>query len=172
MLSHGLSSKDITDKDRERILKRVFFGKDDECWMSSFARTKKEGHQYPMAHLGKRMRNVSQIMYVLYNGDINAGMFVLHSCDNPNCVNPNHLRVGTPRDNVIDREKRKRNKKSLTFLNKNKTHCLRGHKFTHKNTIKTIRNGNLKRACRICKNLTRRLWRKRKKLDVNSFFVD
>jgi len=40
--------------------------------------------------------------------DLPRKLFVLHSCDNPSCVNPNHLRLGTQRDNVRDAIIRKR----------------------------------------------------------------
>lgn len=40
--------------------------------------------------------------------EIPTGFFVLHSCDNPRCVNPEHLRLGTPKDNVDDMYARNR----------------------------------------------------------------
>lgn len=42
----------------------------------------------------------------MFVGPIPEGMLVLHSCDNPRCVNPVHLRVGTVSDNASDREQR------------------------------------------------------------------
>lgn len=40
--------------------------------------------------------------YSLHKGDIPAGMVVMHSCDNKRCVNPDHLSLGTPKDNTQD----------------------------------------------------------------------
>jgi len=45
----------------------------------------------------------------IHNGDIPDGMFVLHSCDNPACVNPDHLFLGTNQDNVDDMMRKGRN---------------------------------------------------------------
>jgi len=47
-----------------------------------------------------------RIAYILENGPIPLGLWVRHRCDNPKCVFPNHLEVGTALDNYRDREKR------------------------------------------------------------------
>ncbi len=44
--------------------------------------------------------------YQLYVGDIPSNLKVLHKCDNPLCVNPNHLFLGTQLDNIKDRDKK------------------------------------------------------------------
>lgn len=49
--------------------------------------------------------------YRLFKGEIKEEMFVLHSCDNPNCVNPEHLREGLAIDNITDMVDRGRNAK-------------------------------------------------------------
>jgi hypothetical protein len=44
-----------------------------------------------------------RVAYMLTHGDIHAGMHILHSCHNPGCCNPAHLRAGTNQENMDDR---------------------------------------------------------------------
>ncbi len=50
---------------------------------------------------GKRFF-VHRLVYQLTKGAIPSGMVVMHKCDNPACCNPNHLTIGTPKDNTRD----------------------------------------------------------------------
>ena len=49
-----------------------------------------------------RQLGAHRVAYVEFIGDIDAGMVVMHSCDNPACINPNHLSLGTVKQNVHD----------------------------------------------------------------------
>ena len=49
--------------------------------------------------------------WTIHNGPIPKGMFVCHHCDNPVCVNPAHLFLGTPKDNTDDRDSKGRQAK-------------------------------------------------------------
>lgn len=49
-----------------------------------------------------------RIVFLLANGELPEGKWILHHCDNPGCVNPSHLYAGTHADNMRDAAERKR----------------------------------------------------------------
>ncbi len=63
-----------------------------------------------MPALKSKKRGAHQVSYEAYHGAIPKGLVVRHTCDNPLCINPDHLILGTQADNVSDREARGRRK--------------------------------------------------------------
>jgi hypothetical protein len=81
--------------------------------------------------------------YIVAKGSVPPGMVVRHTCDNPPCINPEHLLIGTKADNAADMVERRRHWRH------NQTHCKRGHPLTEDNIVK-FSDGRTERRCLTC----------------------
>lgn len=80
----------------------TYVNKTNDCWLWTGRRDGSFG--YGMY----KTEGAHRVSYRLAHGGIPVGAYVLHSCDTPACVNPDHLRVGTQADNMRDRKERDR----------------------------------------------------------------
>lgn len=129
--------------------------KEQDCWIWTGAR-------HPFGHglfmwEGKN-QYVHRISWQLHKGPIPDGLYVCHTCDNPPCVNPDHLWIGTCGDNLRDMAAKGRHAKPMSKI----THCPQGHEYSKDNTRITIRkdrNLAVERSCKTCALERTRQWR-------------
>lgn len=82
--------------------------KTDNCWIWKGFRYKKN---YGGFRLDNKHIKAHRYSYFLHYGYIDDHSFILHSCDNPLCVRPDHLRLGTHKENMQDMVNRNRQAK-------------------------------------------------------------
>ena len=91
----------ISDKDIERFWSKVDIRNTDGCWNWIASKNKKGYGEFYLKNVPHL--HAHQISWMIVRGNISNGMCVLHKCDNPSCVNPTHLFLGTNQDNVNDK---------------------------------------------------------------------
>lgn len=97
------------DRDKKDAIQAKFMRRVDtcgSCWIWNGSRNKRTGYGH-FCH-GQMNDLAHRVMYMLWFGEIPDGLVVRHSCDNPSCVKPDHLKIGTQAENVSDMVERGR----------------------------------------------------------------
>lgn len=143
----------------QRLFTYVTINKETNCYEWKGSKSKEYGQ---MNYRG-RMQLTHRLSYAFSRGIPMHEMeelrkeyklIVMHKCDNPICINPEHLRLGSLKDNQNDSVSKNRNNNQNSI----RTHCRKGHLF------------NAKRKCTICRNeyARNRYHRKKNSLATNN----
>lgn len=104
---------------------------------------------YGQVSVRNKRWGLHRLSYTWHKGPIPAGLQVCHECDNPRCWNPDHLWIGTNRENQDDAHAKGRKRAQSA------THCDRGHEFTPENTRRYGKAA--RRTCLICQRARMRI---------------
>jgi hypothetical protein len=142
-----------------RLLYAAMTGDATACWNWPGA-TNPQG--YGCLRIEGRPTSAHRWAYTLLTGEtIPSHLVACHRCDNPGCVNPAHIFVGTKRDNTQDMLVKGRGRNPLFAAMRAKTHCPKGHEYTPENTTLKRRarskGARVYRQCRECYRASRRV---------------
>lgn len=84
----------------DKLLSKISVSTTTGCWNWSAGKIK-AGYGYVWDKT--KNRRAHRVSYEVFNGEITEDLYVLHKCDNPSCINPEHLFLGTPKHNMEDK---------------------------------------------------------------------
>ena len=88
---------------------------EDGCWIWQ-GQTDRDGYGRTW-YKGRGSLSTHRLFYEVWTGPIEPGKLIMHSCDNPPCVNPEHLIQGTHKDNMADAKNKGRKYVGITNPN-------------------------------------------------------
>lgn len=102
----------------DQIKKYYTLNESTGCW-DWHGYTNTQG--YARVFTAGKLKRVHRMIYELFVGEIPEGLFVCHHCDNPRCINPEHLFIGTHQDNMNDMRRKGRLVASFGFAGRTHT---------------------------------------------------
>lgn len=132
----------------------------EECWLWMGTRLRDGYGQFMSRTLGNMRAH--RMSYLIFKGKIPNGMLVCHSCDNPSCVKPGHLWLGTVKDNTDDMIKKGRNPRGvLSHLSKLNEQDVKDIRIKHKEGLSYAEIGRLFKVneCTISSIVLHKTWK-------------
>ena len=136
----------VDDDFEEKFWGNVTVNESTGCWEWKGHRISNGEYGYGTAVIGGLRGYAHRIAWLLSGGTLRRGKWVLHSCDNPPCINPAHLSDGTPTENARDRERKGRGRYSEKKVGPRSV-CPHGHLFGPGNPGRNRRGAAV---CRVC----------------------
>lgn len=142
----------------ERLKARIRID-DSGCWLwtGGYWKNRKwaaNRYGYISTYRDGKSRTVGthRAMWIALHGPLTPAQCVCHKCDVPLCINPDHLWIGTLKENIQDSKRKGRH-----FLSA-KTHCKRGHPLSGENLYVNVNSGNMRHCKQCCRERHRRAW--------------
>lgn len=133
-----------TDEERFRKYLVKGVGPNEDCW--GWSGYIKDNGYATFHYNGALTGHGHRYSYQLHHGPIPEGMWVDHLCRNRGCVNPDHLELVTPRENLHRGEVTE-----VMWRKEAPSKCRNGHPLTEENTLYVKRNERPGRACLTCR---------------------
>ena len=128
----------MDDATRARFWEKVDKTGSNGCWEWTAGCFTPNGYTYGAFVIGRQAFGAHRLSYKLSHGDIPNGFHVHHKCENPLCVNPDHLEALSPKDHTA----------TMTGHCGRRTQCPQGHPYDEENT--RVTGG--RRRCRACES--------------------
>lgn len=146
----------LEDNKKKTNFIRIQYSIQNSCWICLSHKLNKG---YPRIRYNGKQFQMHRFIYIYFNRKIPKNKVLRHSCDNPLCINPKHLILGTVLDNIKDRQLRNRQAKGESISNsKLKEKDINYIRNSKKNSVQLSKELNLAHST-IYRIRKRKTWR-------------